>query len=191
MYKTKAPNSGCVTPWHYKSMLCFACKQLSPQKWKSMKHISDPRPKKKAEVHSKTRKKAKVWRLVRSMWNRALTWMHLTYTGRWENTWLFKAKLAWESTQILSKNSDVFLWCLAQPSNVVLVYNLRCDMTRLRKDILCCASVNWYMQTIRTIIILMMKIIISYIQSLDFDFLQTSVFSNSAAIGCTAQFTHI
>ena len=38
-----------------------------------MSHISDPTPKKIAEVFSKTWKKAKVWRLAKSMWNRALT----------------------------------------------------------------------------------------------------------------------
>ena len=75
--------------WQYKikSMLCFASIQLPPQKWKSMSHISDPTPKKKAEVCSKTWKKAKVWRLARSMWNRALTWMHPTCADRWEKTW--------------------------------------------------------------------------------------------------------
>jgi len=30
-----------------------------------MSHVSDPRPKKRAEVCSKTRKKAKVWRLTK------------------------------------------------------------------------------------------------------------------------------
>ena len=42
--------------WQYKikSMLCFASIQLPPQKWKSMSHISDLTPKKKAEVCSKT-----------------------------------------------------------------------------------------------------------------------------------------
>jgi len=47
------------------SMLCFASKQLPPQKRKSMSHISDPTPKKKAEVCSKTWKKATVWRLAK------------------------------------------------------------------------------------------------------------------------------
>ena len=36
--------------WQYKSMLCFASIQLPPQKWKSRSHISDPMPKKKAEL---------------------------------------------------------------------------------------------------------------------------------------------
>ena len=43
---------GCMAPWQYKSMtflLCFARKQLSPQKWKNISHISNPRPRKKAE----------------------------------------------------------------------------------------------------------------------------------------------
>ena len=31
-----------------------------------MSHISNPRPKRKAEVHSKTGKKAKVWRLAKT-----------------------------------------------------------------------------------------------------------------------------
>jgi len=38
-----------------------------------MSHISDPMPKKKAKVCSKTWKKAKVWRLAKSMWNKDLT----------------------------------------------------------------------------------------------------------------------
>ena len=46
--------------WQYKGMLCFASIQLPPQKWTSMSHISDRMPKKKAEVCSKTWKKAKV-----------------------------------------------------------------------------------------------------------------------------------
>ena len=58
---------GCTALWQYKSMLCFASIQLPPQKWKSMSLISDPTPKKKAEVCSKTWKKAKVWRLAKSM----------------------------------------------------------------------------------------------------------------------------
>jgi len=33
--------------------------------------------------------------------------------------------------------------CLAQPLNVVLVYNLSCDVTRFRKDIPSCASVSY------------------------------------------------
>jgi len=37
-----------------------------------MSHIYDPMPKKKVEVCSKTWKRAKVWRLAKSMWNRAL-----------------------------------------------------------------------------------------------------------------------
>jgi len=61
--------AGCMALWRYKSMLGFASKQLRPQKWKSMSNISDPMPKKKAEVCSKTWKKAKVWRLAKSMWN--------------------------------------------------------------------------------------------------------------------------
>ena len=95
--------------WQYKSMLCFASIQLPPQKWKSMSHISDPMPKKKAEAFSKTWKKAKVWRLAKSMWNRALTWMHPTCADRWEKTWPIKVELAWKSTQRLSKHSGVFL----------------------------------------------------------------------------------
>ena len=43
----------------------FCKQQLPPQKWKSMSHISDPMPKKKVEVCSKTWKKAKVWRLAK------------------------------------------------------------------------------------------------------------------------------
>jgi len=53
-----------------------------------MSHISDPTPKKKAEVCSKTWKKAKVWSLAKC--------------GT-------EVELAWESTQRLSKHSDVFL----------------------------------------------------------------------------------
>ena len=55
---------GCMALWWYKSMLCFASKQLPPQK-KSLSHIPDPTPKKKAEVCSKTWEKAKVWRLAK------------------------------------------------------------------------------------------------------------------------------
>ena len=43
----------------------FCMQTAANSKVKSMSHISDPRPKKKAEVHSKTRKKVKVWRLVK------------------------------------------------------------------------------------------------------------------------------
>ena len=61
------------------------CKQTAAtSKWRSMSHISDPMPKKKAEGCSKTRKKAKVWRLVKKrMWNRTLTWMHQTCADRY------------------------------------------------------------------------------------------------------------
>ena len=55
-----------MAPYSTKACLYFASKQLPPQKWKSMSHtcIPDPRRKKKAGVHSKTRKKAKVWKLA-------------------------------------------------------------------------------------------------------------------------------
>ena len=51
---------------------------LLPQKSKS--HISDHRPKKKAEVHSKTRKKAKVWRLAKKYVEQGI---NLNASGMW------------------------------------------------------------------------------------------------------------
>jgi len=47
---------GCMAPWWYKSitfLLCFARKQLSPWKWKSISHISNPRLRKKAECSAR------------------------------------------------------------------------------------------------------------------------------------------
>ena len=98
------PNSNCKLPnievtelavWpcdntKLKSICVLQAYSMPPQKWKSMSHISDPMPKKKTEVCSKTWKKAKVWRLAKSMWNRALTWMHPTCADRWEKTWPIK-----------------------------------------------------------------------------------------------------
>jgi len=63
-------------------MLCFASKQLPPQKCKSM---SDPRLKKKAEVHSKTCQ-SQVWRLVRKYVEQGIDLNNLTCTDRWEKT---------------------------------------------------------------------------------------------------------
>ena len=97
--------------WQYKSMLCvlqaYSCYLKSERAWA----ISlTPRLRRKQKCAARPGRRPRCgWRLAKSMWNRALTWMHPTCADRWEKTWPIKVELAWKSTQRLSKHSGVFL----------------------------------------------------------------------------------
>ena len=111
------PNSNCKLPnievaelavW-YKSMLCLqanSCHLRSERAW-SISLTPCLRRKQKCAARPGRRPRCGGWQ--KSMWNRALTWMHPTCADRWEKTWPIKVGIAWESTQRLSQHSDVFL----------------------------------------------------------------------------------
>ena len=101
-----------MAPWQYKSMLCLqasSCHLESEREWAI---ISNPRSEKKPEVHSKTRKKAKVWRLAKKYLEQGIINLNVLTDGKKLD------QLKWESTQdypstlCLCKFSNYTEWCV-------------------------------------------------------------------------------
>ena len=93
-FKYRSRWSCCNALWWYKSMLCSASKQLHSY-LKSQRAISlttGLRRKQKCTARPGRRPRCGGWQ--KSMWNSALTWMHLACGDRWEKTWPTKVELA-------------------------------------------------------------------------------------------------
>ena len=90
---------------------------MTPQNWES--YTSNPRPRKKAVMHSKARKKAEVWRLKKiclglDVWTLTGT---ATCAEGGDKTWPIEVELAWSPLRRLSW--ELFLPILAAQSGVM------------------------------------------------------------------------